>query len=128
MLVLGATTLISARYRIGPIGLLVLLAVGIELRYAQFGVGWSDVPTAIRRQCDDVPAGINPYSPDLPSTGRRSRTGRWRCSGTCRCNDPRLQEFGISVLLLSLGVLTLRGEPMGLALWARCRLRSSCRE
>ena len=104
----------SVRYRIGPVALLILFAVGIELRYAQFGVGYSDVPQAIRGTIDGLAHGANPYVPvaGLPPFPYGPLTLLWYAP----FGDPRLQEFALSILTLS--VLAFRGHPLGLALWA----------
>ena len=111
---LATTTLVSVRYRIGPVALLILFAVGIELRYAQFGVGFSDVPQTIRATIDGLAHGANPY---LPVAGRPPFPyGPLALVWYAPFSDPRLQEFALSILTLS--VLAFRGQPLGLALWA----------
>src|SRR3954452_2490760 len=60
-IVLGATTLVSVRFRIGPLALIVLFAVGIELRYAEFAQGVSDVPQTTRVAINALLSGGNPY-------------------------------------------------------------------
>jgi hypothetical protein len=114
------TTLLSARFRLGPIGLLVLFAVGVELRYAQFGVGWSDVPGTIQAAIDEVARGINPYAPGALANRAPFPYGPLALLWYGPLNDPRLQEFAVSILLLAM--LCFRGQPMGLALWAAAPL------
>ncbi len=88
--------------------------VGIELRYAQFGVGFSDVPTTIKAALDEVARGLNPYAAGAERAP--FPYGPLSLLWYAPFHDPRLQEFGISILLLS--VLAFRGQPLGLALWA----------
>lgn len=115
-LVLAVTTLASVRFRIGPLALIVLFAIGVELRVAQFGVGVSDVADTIRAAIDEVGRGLNPYAPgpgiDRPPFPYGPLAIVWYWA----FNDPRLQEVGVSVLLL--GLFAVRGQPMGLALFA----------
>jgi hypothetical protein len=113
-LVLAVTTLASTRFRLGPVALIVLFAVGVELRYAQFGVGYSDVAATIRTAMNDVAAGLNPY---LLAAGRPPFPyGPLALLWYMPFHDPGMQEFVLSLLIL--GILAFRGEPMGLALFA----------
>lgn len=117
---LSVTTLLSLRFRLGWIALIVLFFVAIELRYAQFGVGFSDVPQAIRGALDEMVRGGNPYVP-VPSTLRPPFPyGPLALLWYLPMHDPRLQELCVSLLVTTL--LAFRGEPMGLALWATAPL------
>jgi hypothetical protein len=107
---------VSLRFRIEPLALLVLFGVGIELRYAQFAIGTSDVPSTIRTALDGLAHGINPYAPGANVSGPPFPYGPLALLWYLPFHDPRLQEFAISIVLLS--VLTMRGQPLGLALWA----------
>jgi hypothetical protein len=113
-LVLAATTFASTRFRIGPIALIVLFAIGVELRVAQFGIGFSDVSDTIRAAINEVLAGLNPYAPiaNRPPFPYGPLALIWYLP----INDPRMQEFGLSIVML--GVLAIRGKPMGLAIFA----------
>ena len=113
-LVLAATTLASLRFRIGPLALIVLFVVGIELRAVQFGMGFSDVPNTIRAALDGVAHGGNPYAPG--SERAPFPYGPLALLWYAPLHDPRIQEFAVSIVLLA--VLALRGQPLGLALWA----------
>lgn len=115
-LVLATTTLASTRFRLGPVALLVLFAVGVELRYAQFGVGISDVPQTIKAALDELQNGLNPYAADVAAGRAPFPYGPLALLWYLPLHDPRLQEFAVSMLLL--GALTLRGQPLGLALFA----------
>ena len=119
-LVLVLTTLVSLRFRIGPIALLVLFAVGVELRFAQFGVGISDVPQTMRTAIDALLNGQNPYLISSTPGVQPFPYGPLSLLWYLPLHDPRLQEFAISLVLLA--ALAFRGRPMGLALWAAAPL------
>jgi hypothetical protein len=114
-LVLFGTTLLSLRFRLSWIALIVLFVVAIELRYAQFGVGISDVATVIRAALDQLAHGGNPYTA-LASDGAPFPYGPLALLWYMPMHDPRFQEFCVSLVLTAL--LAFRGEPLGLALWA----------
>jgi hypothetical protein len=115
-LVLAATTLVSVRFRIGPVALIVLFAIGIELRYAEFAQGISDVPQTTRTAINALLSGGNPYlvssTPGVAPFPYGPLTLLWYLP----MHDPRMQEFAVSIALLA--VLAVRGQPLGLALWA----------
>jgi hypothetical protein len=119
-LVLGATTLVSVRFRIGPVALIVLFAVGVELRYAEFGQGISDVPQTTRTAINALLSGGNPYlvssTPGVAPFPYGPLTLLWYLP----MHDPRTTEFVVSIVLLTL--LAVRGRPLGLALWATAPL------
>jgi hypothetical protein len=97
----------------------VLLAVGIELRFAEFGQGLSDVPETIRITIDNALRGGNPYAPTFNPAIPFAQPFPYGPLGLIwylPLHDPRLQEFAISIVLVA--VLAVRGNPMGLALWA----------
>jgi len=118
-LLLVAATLASLRFRLGWIALIVLFVAGVELRYAQFGVGISDVAQAIRAALDALAHGGNPYT-TTAGDGAPFPYGPLALLWYMPMHDPRLQEFGISILITAL--LAFRGEPMGLAIWAAAPL------
>jgi hypothetical protein len=113
-LVLAITTLASTRFNLGPIALIVLFAIGVELRSAQFGVGYSDVADTIQAALKDLATGINPYV--APAGRPPFPYGPVAILWYLPFNDPATQEFVVSILIL--GVLAFRGQPMGLALFA----------
>ena len=113
---LAATTLLSTRFRLGPIALIVLFAVGLDLRFSEFGVGISDVALVTREGINAMLAGQNPYLIQQTAGVSAFPYGPIALIWYLPFHDPRLQEFGISILLL--GLLAFRGQPMGLALWA----------
>src|SRR5659263_703201 len=59
----AALLALSLRFRIGPLAVIVLFAIGLELRLVSFGTGASDVAGAIRVAIDGVLRGGNPYAP-----------------------------------------------------------------
>src|SRR3954471_1696060 len=119
-IVLGVTTLVSVRFRIGPLALIVLFAVGIELRYAEFAQGVSDVPQTTRVAINALLSGGNPYlvssTPGVAPFPYGPLTLLWYLP----MHDPRATEFVVSIALLA--VLAVRGQPLGLALWAAAPL------
>jgi hypothetical protein len=118
--VLGIATLLSLRFRIGPLALVALFAIGVELRFANFGVGYSDVDDVLRAGLDQLVHGVNPYLASIAPGATPFPYGPIALIWYLPLHDPRLQEFGISIVLLAL--LAFRGRPMGLALWATAPL------
>jgi hypothetical protein len=119
-IVLGVATLLSVRFRIGPLALIVLFAVGIELRYAEFGLGVSDVAETTRTAINAMLSGANPYlvsnTPGVAPFPYGPLTLLWYLP----MRDPRFVDFVVSIALLAL--LAVRGRPLGLALWATAPL------
>jgi len=111
-----ATTLASLRFRIGPLALIVLFAIGVELRYAQFETGFSDVPLTIRTAINQALHGQDPYTEWAAINRPPFPYGPLTLVWYLPWRDPRIVEFGVSMLLLAL--IAFRGRPMGLALWA----------
>ena len=113
-------TLLSLRFRLSWLALIVLFVVGLELRYAQFGVGFSDVPLAIRGALDQLAGGGNPYVLVPGSSVPPFPYGPFAVLWYMPMHDPRFQEFIVAIMATTL--LAFRGEPMGLALWATAPL------
>lgn len=117
--VIVALLVASLRFRLGPLVLIVLFLIGVELRFAEFGQGVSDVPATIKYALHDVFNGGNPYAPIFnPAIPNRQPFpyGPLSLVWYALLNDPRLMDFAVSIALLA--VLAVRGRPMGLALWA----------
>ena len=112
--------MLSLRFRLSWLALIVLVAVGLELRYAQFGVGFSDVPLAIRGALDQLASGGNPYVLVAGSSTPPFPYGPFAILWYMPMHDPRFQEFIVAIMVTTL--LAFRGEPMGLALWATAPL------
>lgn len=120
LLVVVATLLLSLRFAVEPVALLVLLGVGVALRWAAVGGGWSDVMlvtgAAIRTMLEGgVPYGIG-YQESIPP-GAPFAYGPiallWYLPGY---DDPGRMETLLTMLLVV--VFALRGRPLGLALYA----------
>src|SRR3712207_2144408 len=119
--VLG-TLLLSLRFRIGPLALIALVFVGIDLRYAELGRGSSDVAEAISAGLETMLNGGNPYRDVFGPTGEfvPFPYGPVALVWYLPMSDPRLTELVVSIALLA--VLAVRGRPLGLALWATAPL------
>ena len=115
-LVLAATTLLSVRFRLGPLALIVLFLIGVELRFAEFGQGVSDVAQTTVIAINALLSGQNPYlisnAPGVAPFPYGPLSLLWYLP----LHDPRVQDFAVSIALMA--VLALRGQPLGLALWA----------
>jgi hypothetical protein len=122
--VIVAMLVASLRFELGPLALIALFLVGLELRVAEFGLGGtSDVPETIKAALHDMVSGGNPYAPVFdPSLPNRQPFpyGPLSLLWYAPLNDPRLVEFGVSIGLLA--ALAIRGRPMGLAVWATAPL------
>jgi hypothetical protein len=117
--ILFAVALLSLRFRLGWAALGILFLVGLELRVVEYGVGFTDVADAVEAGVRDMLNGVNPYAPgidplfpDRPPFPYGPLTLLWYLP----LRDPKLTEEFVSMALLA--VLTLRGRPMGLAIWA----------
>jgi hypothetical protein len=120
LLVVVATLLVSLRFAIAPFAVLVLAGVGLALRAAAVGGGWSDVmlvtDAAIRTMLEgSSPYGIG-YQESIPP-GAPFAYGPiallWYLPGL---GDPGGMEKLLTMLVVA--VLALRGRPLGLALYA----------
>jgi hypothetical protein len=120
LLGVSATLLVSLRWQIAPLAIVVLLLAGLALRSAAVGGGWSDVLVVTQAAIDRMLAGANPYGVGYTQSvppGAPFAYGPvallWYL--------PAKTEAGRLELLLSmvvLAVLALRGRPLGLALYA----------
>lgn len=120
LLVVVATLLVSLRFAIAPVALLVLMGVGLALRAAAVGGGWSDVmlvtDAAMRTMLDGgTPYGIG-YQESIPP-GAPFAYGPvallWYLPGL---GGPGRLETLLTMLIVI--VLAVRGRPLGLALYA----------
>lgn len=120
LLVVAATLLVSLRWAVEPGALIVLMLVGIALRAAAVGGGWSDVMLVTDAAMRTMLAGHSPYgigySESIPP-GAPFAYGPiallWYL--------PALGGPGRLETLLTLGfvvVLAIRGRPLGLCLYA----------
>jgi hypothetical protein len=120
LLVVVATLLVSLRFAIAPIAVLVLMGVGLALRAAAVGGGWSDVMLVTDAAVRTMLAGSSPYGIGYQESippGAPFAYGPvallWYLPGL---GAPGRMETLLSMLVV--GVLALRGRPLGLALYA----------
>jgi len=115
-----ATLLVSLRWRIPHVALLVLLLAGLALRAAAVGGGWSDVlivtQAAIRTMLDGSnPYGIG-YAQSVPPGAPFAYGPLALLWYLPSLGDPGRLELLLTMGLL--GVFAIRGRPLGLALFA----------
>jgi hypothetical protein len=120
LILVVATLFASLRWNIGIVAVLVLVSVGVVLRFAARTHSFSDVLTVTRAAIDLMLAGGNPYGhgfsqsvpPGAPfAYGPVSLV--WYLPFRA---DPGQFEFALSLLILSL--LAARGRVLGLAIYA----------
>ncbi|CAN5686156.1 hypothetical protein BH24CHL8_BH24CHL8_08360 [soil metagenome] len=117
-LVLGALFL-SLRFRIGHAAVAVLLVVGVLMRSAFVGAGQSDVLAVTGMAIEHMLGGGNPYGVGYPgpsSTGAPFAYGPLALLWYLPSTDPRVVEMSVSLLILL--ILAIRGRPLGLAVYA----------
>ncbi|HSH21813.1 MAG TPA: hypothetical protein VK992_04235, partial [Candidatus Caenarcaniphilales bacterium] len=120
MIVLAVILGLSLQWRMAPIAALALLLAGLDLRIAYFGTGSSDVLIVTRTAIEHVLAGGNPYGIGFETTippGGSYPYGPlpllWYLP---TLSEPRLMELAVAALIL--GLLALRGNLLGLAIYA----------
>jgi hypothetical protein len=118
-IVITATLAISLRWRLGGGAVVVLLLVGLALR-AVPSTGFSDVLTVTEAAAREMLAGGNPYGHGFEASippGAPFAYGPlallWYLPSLA---DPGRMELLASVVVL--GLLALRGRPLGLAIYA----------
>jgi hypothetical protein len=117
--VLVALLVRSLRFDTGPLALVGMFLVGVELRILSFGAGVSDVSTVTRAAIELVLQGGNPYGVGYDVSvppGASFPYGPLALLWYLPFSDPRILEVAISCLIAAL--LALRGRPLGLAIWA----------
>jgi hypothetical protein len=120
LMLVGATLLGSLRWQIGPLAVLVVLAVGLWLRFAGVGGGFSDVLTVTQAAIQTALDGGNPYGIGYPQStppGAPFAYGPlvllWYLPVL---DDPgRLELFASCVTLV---MLAARGRMLGLAVFS----------
>ena len=119
LIVVAVTLAISLRWRIGPVVVIVLLLVGLALR-AVPSTGFSDVLTVTEAAIREMQAGGNPYGHGFEESfppGAPFAYGPlallWYVPAL---DDPGAQELLAATVVL--GLLALRGRPLGLAVYA----------
>ncbi len=120
LLVMAGTLLVSLRWSITPVAILVLLGVGVMLRVWAVGGGWSDVmlvtDAALHRMLDGGgPYGVG-YAESIPPGAPFAYGPMALLWYLPAIGSPGRLELGLSLALL--GVLALRGRPLGLAIYA----------
>jgi len=120
LLVVVATLLVSLRFAIAPAALLVLMGVGLALRAAAVGGGWSDVMLVTDAAMRTMLGGGTPYGIGYPESippGAPFAYGPvallWYLPGL---GGPGRMETLLTMLVVV--VLAVRGRPLGLALYA----------
>jgi hypothetical protein len=120
LLVVVATLLVSLRFAIAPVAILVLMGVGLALRAAAVGGGWSDVMLVTDAAIRTMLSGASPYGigyqesipPGAPfAYGPIALLWYLPAQG-----GPGRMETLLTMLMLV--VLALRGRPLGLCLYA----------
>ncbi len=117
--VLVVLCLASLRWNIGPLALVGLFFVGVELRFFAFAMGTTDVDAVTRAAIDLVLAGGNPYGIGYDVTNKLDAPfvyGPLVLLWYLPASDPRVLDMLVSGLIV--GVLAVRGQPLGLAIWA----------
>jgi hypothetical protein len=119
IILLGTLLILSLRFNVGLPALVALFIAGVDLRNAYIGVGWTDVAEVTRAAIAQVLTGGNPYGvgyaiSDPP--GAPFAYGPLTLLWYLPFPDPAQLELAISVLIL--GLLALRGRPLGLAIYA----------
>lgn len=116
---MAALLAMSLRWDIGPLALIGLFAVGVELRYFSFGAGVSDVDETMRAAINLVLHGGNPYGIGFDPTqplGAPFAYGPLALLWYLPADDPRVLELIVSGVIMT--ALMIRGRPLGLAIWA----------
>lgn len=115
-----ATLLISLRFAIGPVALLVLMGAGLALRAAAVGGGWSDVMLVTDAAIRTMLEGGTPYGVGFPESippGAPFAYGPvallWYLPAQ---GGAGRMETLLTMLLVVL--LAIRGRPLGLCLYA----------
>ena len=117
--ILVTLCLASLRWNIGPLALIGLFFVGVELRILAFATGTTDVGAVTRAAIDLVLAGGNPYGIGYDVTAKLDAPfvyGPLVLLWYLPASDPRVLEMLVSGLIV--GILAVRGQPLGLAIWA----------
>ncbi len=120
LLACAGTLLLSLRWRVGPLAILVLLFVGIWLRTLNPYGGWSDVLTVVQAAIRAMTEGLPPYGVGFEESippGAPFAYGpvalAWYLPFV---EEPRRLELFLSCLVVAL--LAVRGRMLGLAVYA----------
>jgi hypothetical protein len=120
LLVVTATLLVSLRWHIPHVAILVLLVCGLALRAAAVGGGWSDVMLVTQAAIHTMLDGANPYgigyAQSIPPGAPFAYGPLALLWYLPTLGNPGRLELMLTMGLL--GVFAVRGRPLGLALYA----------
>jgi hypothetical protein len=119
LLLVAAMLVLSLRFRITPLAVVLLFLVGAQMRFAFIGVGFSDVLSVTDLAITEALAGGNPYGHGYPNStppGAPFAYGPLALLWYLPAADPRRLELAVSLVILA--VFALRGRPVGLAVYA----------
>lgn len=117
VLVIGVLLGVSLQWRIAPLAAIALFLAGVELRFAFFGVGFSDVLTATRAATEAMLVGGNPYAiTSQPSIAPYPYGPLGLIWYLPTLAEPRVMEIGVAIAILAL--LAIRGRLLGLAIYS----------
>lgn len=119
LLLVAAVLVLSLRFRIAPLAIVLLFLVGAQMRFAFIGVGFSDVLGVTDLAITEALAGGNPYGHGYPNStppGAPFAYGPLALFWYLPAADPRRLELAVSLVILA--VFALRGRPVGLAVYA----------
>lgn len=118
LLTIGVLFALSLKFDVGPLAVAALVIAGIDLRIEAIGQGFSDVSVVVQAAIQQFLAGGNPYgigyavsNPPGAPFAYGPLALLWYMP-----TEPRIIEMSVSFLIL--GLLALRGRPMGLAIYA----------
>lgn len=117
--VIGVVLALSLRFDVRPMALVALFVAGIDLRIESIGSGFSDVGVVVRAAIDLALGGGNPYGVGYAVSsppGAPFAYGPLALLWYLPAAEPWVMELVVSILVLAL--LTLRGGPMGVAIYA----------
>lgn len=117
--VIGFLLALSLRFDIGRLALIGLFVAGVDLRFESIGSGFSDVGVVVRAGIDLAVGGGNPYGVGYAVSspvGAPFAYGPLALLWYLAVAEPWVMELAVSIVILAL--LTLRGGPMGLAIYA----------
>lgn len=117
--VIGILLALSLRFDVGALALIAFFVVGVDLRFESIGSGFSDVGVVVRAGIDLAVSGGNPYGVGYAVSsppGAPFAYGPLALLWYLAVAEPWVMELVVSIVILVL--LTLRGGPMGLAIYA----------
>jgi len=119
LFVVVAVLAISLRWRLGALAVAVLFLVGVQMRFAFIGVGFSDVLAVTDLAISQAFAGFDPYGHGYANStppGAPFAYGPLTLIWYRLVDEPRALELAVSLVILA--ALAVRGRPLGLAVYA----------